>query len=59
VTHVATIERASLQGRKAILGRAVVVHERGNDPQSPPIGNAGGRIACGVIGAADPAGPQG
>jgi Cu-Zn family superoxide dismutase len=50
---------ASLQGRFSIIGRAVVVHERGNDPASPPDGAAGKRLACGVIGAsgAAPAAP--
>ncbi len=46
--------RAMLQGRYSILGRAVVVHERGNDPESPPDGAAGKRLACGVIGASGP-----
>ncbi|MDT0633687.1 superoxide dismutase family protein [Spectribacter hydrogenoxidans] len=32
-----------------IRGKAVVVHEKGNDHSSPPVGAAGGRIACGVI----------
>jgi len=26
-----------------------VVHADGNDPSQPPAGDAGGRIACGVI----------
>jgi Cu-Zn family superoxide dismutase len=53
----ATIEKGSLQGQYSILGRSVVVHEKGNDPKSPPMGAAGGRLACGVIGIADSA-PQ-
>lgn len=44
---------ASLQGTFAILGRSIIIHEKGNDPKSPPIGAAGGRLACGVIGAAE------
>lgn len=32
-----------------IKGRSVVVHERADDYQSQPAGNAGKRIACGVI----------
>lgn len=32
-----------------ILGKAVVVHADGNDPEQPPDGDAGARIACGVI----------
>jgi superoxide dismutase, Cu-Zn family len=52
-TATATIDKATLQGQYSILGRSVVVHEKGNDPKSPPMGAAGGRIACGVIGVAD------
>jgi Cu-Zn family superoxide dismutase len=44
------VEMASLQGDHSIIGRAVIVHERGNDPDSPPMGDTGARIACGVIG---------
>jgi Cu-Zn family superoxide dismutase len=47
------VETARLQGPFSVVGRSVVVHERGNDPESPPMGAAGGRIACGVIGIAD------
>lgn len=39
----------------SILGRAVVLHARGNDPDAPPGGDAGMRIACGVIGVAEEA----
>lgn len=46
----ATIKGASLHGKYAILGRAVIVHEKGNDHSQPPIGAAGGRLGCGVIG---------
>lgn len=51
-TAEATIEGASLQGKFSILGRAVIVHEKPNDPKSPPIGAAGSRLGCGVIGMA-------
>jgi Cu-Zn family superoxide dismutase len=49
-TFSAVIEHASLDGAYSIIGRSVIVHEKGNDPKSPPIGAAGGRLACGVIG---------
>jgi Cu-Zn family superoxide dismutase len=44
------IEHASLHGPYTIVGRSVVVHAKANDPSSPPMGAAGSRLACGVIG---------
>jgi superoxide dismutase, Cu-Zn family len=43
-----------LNGPKSIVGRAVIVHAGRDDLKSQPSGDAGGRIACGVIGIADP-----
>lgn len=40
----------SLDGAHSIVGRAVIVHERADDLKTDPTGDAGGRIACGVIG---------
>lgn len=34
---------------KDIVGRAVIIHEKPDDFTSQPAGNAGARIACGVI----------
>ena len=36
------------QGPEGIVGRAVILHEK-QDDFGQPTGNAGGRIACGVI----------
>lgn len=36
------------QGKSTVAGRAVIVHEKVDD-FSQPVGNAGGRVACGVI----------
>lgn len=35
-----------------LLGRSVILHAKADDLKSQPSGEAGGRIACGVIGAA-------
>jgi len=48
-----SIAIASLNGPKSIIGRAVVIHEKANDPSQPPIGAAGSRLGCGVIGIAN------
>lgn len=52
VAHL--VQDANLWGPASIIGRAVVVHAQGNDPDSPPDGAAGPRIACGVIGIVQP-----
>jgi Cu-Zn family superoxide dismutase len=43
--------QASFDGANSILGRGVIVHEKADDLKTQPTGNAGGRVACGVIGA--------
>jgi superoxide dismutase, Cu-Zn family len=45
-------EVMSLSGDGSILGHAIIVHEKEDDLKSQPTGNAGGRVACGVIGVA-------
>jgi Cu-Zn family superoxide dismutase len=42
-----------LAGADSIIGRAVIVHEKADDLKSQPTGNAGGRVAGGVIGVVD------
>ena len=44
----------SFHGASSILRRGVVVHEKADDLKSPPAGNAGGRLAVGVVGVAKP-----
>lgn len=39
----------SLTGPNTIIGRSMAVHYLPDDYQTQPTGNAGGRIACGVI----------
>ena len=43
-----------LNGAQSIIGRGVIVHADPDDLKSQPSGNAGARVACGVIGIADP-----
>ena len=44
----------TMSGEKSIIGRGVIVHEKADDLHSQPTGDAGGRVACGVIGVAKP-----
>jgi Cu-Zn family superoxide dismutase len=41
-----------LDGPHSVIGRGVIVHAAPDDLTSQPTGNAGGRVACGVIGVA-------
>ncbi len=43
-----------LSGAGSIIGRGVIVHTNPDDLKTQPTGNAGGRLACGVIGVAKP-----
>ncbi len=47
--YEATIEDVSLIGDVSIVGRTVVVHERRDDLETQPSGDAGDPIACGRI----------
>lgn len=49
-----TVDNVTIAGTKnPIIGRGVIVHAKPDDG-SQPTGNAGGRIACGVIGVGNP-----
>ena len=52
-TGAAALERVdehlSFEGENSILGKAVIVHAGADDLTSQPSGDAGGRVACGVI----------
>lgn len=43
-----------LSGENSIIGYAVIVHEKADDLKTQPTGDAGGRVACGVVGVAKP-----
>ena len=42
-------QAAEFKGWDSILGKSIVSHEKADDLKSQPSGNAGARIACGVI----------
>jgi Cu-Zn family superoxide dismutase len=44
----------NLNGPNSIIGRAVIVHAGEDDLKSQPSGDAGPRVACGVIGVSKP-----
>ncbi len=37
---------------RSVIGHSVIVHAKADDLKSQPAGDAGARIACGVIGVA-------
>ena len=49
-------KKVKLRGKYSVIGRSIVIHQKeddlgnGNDEESLKTGNAGKRIACGVIG---------
>lgn len=48
--HYERIDKViELEGTDTIIGRSVVVHASEDDFKTQPTGNAGGRVACGVI----------
>lgn len=46
------LEHLTLEGKESILGRGIVVHAKADDLLSQPSGDAGDRVAVGVIGVA-------
>jgi Cu-Zn family superoxide dismutase len=54
VSVVLTDSVIALEGPNSIVGRAVVIHEKADDLKSQPSGDAGARLACGVIQVVEP-----
>ena len=49
-TTTMTIKGVTLgDGDNSIAGKGFIVHEKADDMKTQPTGNAGGRVACGVI----------
>jgi Cu-Zn family superoxide dismutase len=41
--------KLSFDGAQSIVGKAVIVHEKADDFKTQPTGDAGSRVACGVV----------
>jgi Cu-Zn family superoxide dismutase len=53
VAHLEWTDKVmTFEGPNSIIGRAVIVHVNEDDLKTQPTGNAGARVACGVIGIA-------
>lgn len=49
--HIDKVDKvAKLNGNHSIVGRAIIVHGGTDDLTSQPSGDAGPRVACGVVG---------
>lgn len=39
----------ALQGKRGVIGKALIIHEKADDMKTQPTGAAGGRLGCAVI----------
>lgn len=49
VTNAVTLKKGGTNSVFDVDGSAIVIHEKADDYKTDPAGNAGARIACGVI----------
>lgn len=50
VAHYDSVDHhLKLEGISSVIGKAVIVHAQEDDLKTQPTGNAGARVACGVI----------
>lgn len=48
--HLEYVDKTiSFEGNSSIIGKSVIVHKNEDDFKTQPTGNAGARVACGVI----------
>jgi Cu-Zn family superoxide dismutase len=52
VDHDTVDPLITLHGPNSIVGRGLIVHEKADDLKTQPTGDAGGRVACAVVGVA-------
>lgn len=51
IAHLEYIDKMiEFEGEHSIIGRSIIVHQNEDDLKTQPTGNAGARVACGVIG---------
>jgi superoxide dismutase, Cu-Zn family len=51
--HLEYIDKViTFEGATSIIGRSMIIHKSEDDLKTQPTGNAGARVACGVIGIA-------
>jgi Cu-Zn family superoxide dismutase len=50
--------KVKLSGPHSVIGRGLIVHAKEDDEKTQPTGDAGGRVAGGVIGVANDAPPK-
>jgi superoxide dismutase, Cu-Zn family len=51
--HLEYVDRViAFEGAASVIGRSMIVHKSEDDLKTQPTGNAGPRVACGVIGIA-------